>query len=542
MKKKIALIGFMGCGKSTIGPLLADKIGWHFLDMDKIIEAQTGRRIPEIFEEQGETAFRDHETAALKSLAIKEKLVLACGGGIVLREENVSFLRDNFQVVYLDLPLEKLKERLLRSRHRRPLIEVEEPEQRVEELYGFREILYRNAAHRILTVDSDASAAYNSELLLNSLASDNFDFNPLRLIVNLGKRSYPVLIGTDLLAHAGDFLLEITGKPRRAVIISNDIAGPLYAKTLNESLKKAGFAVSNLEVEAGEERKSLEEAAKLYDRLLDLQVDRDTPLVALGGGVIGDLVGFVASTFMRGVPLVQVPTTLLAQVDSSVGGKTAVNLARAKNIVGTFYQPKMVLADISTLRTLPERELRAGLAEVVKYGFLAGGDFVTSIEEQLDVLETGLLDKLKDVVYRCCAFKAAVVEEDEIDQGRRAILNYGHTIGHAIEAASNYQRYVHGEAVSIGMYGAALVAEKLGLIDKELVETHARILGSAGLPVTYRGVTPRAVLPHLEMDKKRLGGGHRMVLLRGIGKPAIVKVEDKVVKEVLEKLKEGEAR
>lgn len=537
MKKNIALIGFMGSGKSTIGPLLAEKIGWRFRDMDDIIESRTGKHIPDIFEEQGEAAFRDYESEALKSQTENERIVLACGGGIVLREENVKRLRRFFHVVYLNLPLEELKKRLLRS-HGRPLIAVEDPEQRVEELYQFRQILYRNAAHQVLALDSHKSAAENTEVLLETLASEDFDFNPLQLRVNLAGRSYQILIGTELLARAGTFVRNAPLAAGRVVIVSDNVVGPLYAEALRGGLKGNGIAVDYLEVGDGENQKSLDGAARLYDQLLELQIDRETALYALGGGVIGDLVGFVASTFMRGVPLVQVPTTLLAQVDSSIGGKTAVNLPRAKNIVGTFYQPKLVLADLSTLETLPVRELRAGLAEVIKYGFLAGRELLKLIEERLEKIIAGDIRGLKEIVFRCCAVKAAVVEEDEIDTGRRAILNYGHTIGHALEAATGYRQYVHGEAISIGMRGAAQMARRQGFIDDNLVELHNRLLSLAGLPLSYTGVEPDAVLSHLELDKKRSGGSQRMVLLQGAGKPVIVKVENRLVREVLEELKE----
>jgi len=538
LRKNIALIGFMGCGKSTIGPLLAQAIGWEFKDLDDIIEAETGRKIGEIFAEDGEEFFRDCESSALEELSTTEHLVLAGGGGVVLRKQNVERLRQNFHVIYLDLSFDELKTRLLRSK-RRPLLKVDDPERRLTELYNLRRGLYSEAAHQVFAPDGKLSAVANSENLLNLLTRGGFDFEPARLRVNLAARSYQILIGNNIIDSAGRFVERLPGLSRRAVIVSNDIVGPLYRQRLAASLEKSGFNVGYIEVGTGERYKSLDEANNLYNALLAGGSDRDTLLLALGGGVVGDLVGFVASTYMRGLPLIQVPTTLLAQVDSSVGGKTAVNTARAKNSVGTFYQPRIVLADLEVLKTLPPRELKAGLAEVVKYGFLSGQEFIDLIEKNLADVLAGNFSSLKDIIYKCCAYKAAVVEEDEADRGRRAVLNYGHTIGHAIEAASDYHRYNHGEAISIGMMGAALIARKMNLIDDELVAVHSRLINAAGLPVKYAVLDSADLLKHLKLDKKRQHGKHRLVLLRGTGEPVIVKVNEELLGEVLAELREA---
>ncbi len=444
----------------------------------------------------------------------------------------------NFHVIYLDLSFDELKARLLRSK-RRPLLKVEEPEKRLTELYNQRRNFYREAAHQIFVPDGNLSAARNSAALLDLLSNLGFDFEPARLSVDLVERSYQILIGDDILAQAGRLVDQVDGLSRRAVIISNGTVGPLYRQTFAAGLKKADFIVDYIEVGTGEKYKSLDEANNLYDALLAKRADRDTVIFALGGGVVGDLVGFVASTYMRGLPLVQVPTTLLAQVDSSVGGKTAVNTARAKNSVGTFYQPRVVISDLETLKTLPPRELQAGLAEVVKYGFLAGSPFIDLIENSLEGILKGDFTKLKELIYRCCAYKAEVVEEDEADRGRRAVLNYGHTIGHAIEAASGYRRYNHGEAVSIGMVGAALIAKQLGFIDDELTARHSRLLKSVGLPVKYSDLEPEVLLEHLKLDKKRQHGKHRLILLRDLGEPVIVKVNDELLRATLMELKEA---
>jgi len=306
---------------------------------------------------------------------------------------------------------------------------------------------------------------------------------------------------------------------------------------------KASFEGSDIssdifEVPDGEEYKSLKTASDLSERLARSQALRFEPIVALGGGVIGDLAGFVAATYMRGVPFVQAPTTLLAQVDSSVGGKVAVNLANGKNLVGAFYQPKFVLIDVSTLKTLPERELKAGLVEVIKVAFLKGNDFLSylkaNIEDILDLKEEALLR----IVKESCEFKAKIVEKDERDlTGKRAILNYGHTVGHAIETLTGYKQYLHGEAVAMGLIAAALISHKLGLIDEALLKLHYSILRSVSFSVTLpSSISAMDILQAISLDKKRRGQGMVFVLLKGVGQPFVTEVDERMAKKALEEM------
>lgn len=351
--------------------------------------------------------------------------------------------------------------------------------------------------------------------------------------VSLGQNSYEIKIGFGNLQKLGIRSREIAYK---GVVISNPIIISLYGDQLSDNLERAGIEFKVLSIPEGEESKSLGSASKLYDDLVEYNLQRNDFIMAFGGGVIGDLSGFVASTYMRGVPLIQVPTTLLAQVDSSVGGKVAVNHGMGKNLIGTFYQPRLVQVDIETLRTLPEREFKAGMAEVIKCGFLIGEDFLSFLEANMDSILKLDPESLAKVIYECCSFKARIVEKDERDLGRRAVLNYGHTFGHAIEAASDYVDFLHGEAISIGMVGAANVAEELGWIDRALVDRHLELLKRAGLPTEIEGVNEEIILNRMVLDKKGVKGTPRFVLLKAVGQPELVEVENHVIEKALSRL------
>ena len=337
------------------------------------------------------------------------------------------------------------------------------------------------------------------------------------LTVELGERSYPVCIGAGILPRLGERLRELGFGPRAAVV-TNPVVGALYRDAVVKSLEKAGFEPAVVEVPDGEEHKNLAWLTFLFDRLLDAGVDRTTPVIALGGGVIGDLAGFTAATLLRGLPLVQVPTTLLAQVDSSVGGKTAVNHVAGKNLIGAFHQPRLVWADVRTLSTLPRRELLAGIAEVIKYGATLSPELFDLLEERIEDLVALDAALLADVVRRCCALKAKVVQADERESDYRAVLNFGHTLGHAVEMLTEYRRYLHGEAVAIGMAFACRLSSARGLCAPETARRVVALLERVGLPV---GIPEDAIGPHLALavgaDKKSAGGKIKFVCLTNIG-------------------------
>ncbi len=337
--------------------------------------------------------------------------------------------------------------------------------------------------------------------------------------VPLGGRSYRILIGSGLLAQLGTECARLK-LGRRCAVISDRHVAPRYGQAVAESLRAAGFEPVAITVPAGETAKSLATVQACYTQLAARRIERQSFIVALGGGVVGDLAGFVAATYLRGIAFVQVPTTLLAQVDSSVGGKVGVNLKAGKNLVGAFYQPRLVLCDLDTLSTLPPRELRAGLAEVIKYGIIYDAPFFRRLERDLPRLLAGEPKTLAPVIARCCEIKAEVVGQDETEGGVRAILNFGHTIGHAIEAISGYGKYLHGEAISIGQVVAAgLSRELLGLAGAE-TERITNIFAQAGLPTHLKlsGAQQKRILEAMTLDKKVEAGEVKFVLAERIGK------------------------
>jgi 3-dehydroquinate synthase len=337
------------------------------------------------------------------------------------------------------------------------------------------------------------------------------------IVVALGSRSYPIHIGRDLLAKPE--LYGVTAK--QVLIVTNDVVAPLYLKAVQAALH--GRELQIVIVPDGERHKTLATFTTVIDRLIDARFHRDCCLVALGGGVVGDLTGYAAASYQRGVDFVQVPTTLLAQVDSSVGGKTAVNHPRAKNMIGSFHQPIAVLADLSTLRTLPPRELGAGLAEIVKYGIIVDAPFFAWLEEHVDDLRRLDAAALTHAIRRSCEIKAEIVAEDEREQGRRALLNLGHTFGHALEAIGNYERWLHGEAVAIGTVLAARTSVALGLLAAPDAERIERLLARAGLPTKASGVDPDELLDHMRGDKKADRAGLKLILIRALGSAVVTR-------------------
>ena len=336
--------------------------------------------------------------------------------------------------------------------------------------------------------------------------------------VSLGSRSYLIHVGAGLIERLGQHCAKLRLSANCAVISDSNVA-PLYAEAVLASLRKAGFEPSLFGVPAGERSKSLKEVQDCYDRLAHERLERNSFVVALGGGVVGDLAGFVAATYLRGVAFVQVPTSLLAQVDSSVGGKVGINLKSGKNLVGAFYQPRLVLCDLATLDSLPEREFRSGLAEVIKYGIIADATLFATLEREMAQLLKRDRRRLAQTVARCCEIKAGVVGQDETEGGLRAILNFGHTIGHAIEAVFGYGKYLHGEAISIGQAAAArLSVERAGLPPEDAQRIRS-LLAAAGLPTTIKlsALEGNKLFQAMRLDKKVRGGEIRFVLARRIG-------------------------
>jgi len=339
-----------------------------------------------------------------------------------------------------------------------------------------------------------------------------------RIPVSLGERSYEIVVGNGILSDLGKAISKL-GLGCKQMIVSSERVWSLYGKVIQDSLVSSHFDVSVALVDDDEEAKSLHSVTAIFDRLLENELDRSSGILALGGGVIGDVAGFAAATFMRGLRLIQVPTTLLAQVDSSIGGKTGINHPKAKNLIGAFYQPTIVWSDISTIRTLPERELRSGLAEVIKYAIIADPELYQILASTLHTFPNLSSESVIEIISRCSSIKARVVEEDEKERGIRSILNYGHTVGHALETLTGYAHYSHGEAVAIGMKAAASISCELGFTSDETLELQERLIDTAHLPSRIdQPIKPTDILQQLKKDKKALGGRIRWVLPRTIGK------------------------
>jgi 3-dehydroquinate synthase len=537
----IFLVGLMGSGKTTVGRALAKRLNKRFFDSDHEIEARTGASIPLIFEIEGEASFRQREADMIRDLTACEGVVLATGGGSILNPQSRDFLKSRGLVIYLRAGVSSILQRTGHDKNR-PLLQTADPRGRLEELALQREPYYQEVADVVIEtgrpnvqylVQTIVAYLENLPEKPKGVALPDADSQPMKetsptvrepitLRVDLGERSYPITIGQSLLANPKLIAEAVSGE--RAAIVTNTVVGPLYLDVVSQSLRAAGKRVTEIVLPDGEEEKTWENLQRIYDGLLREQCDRKTTVIALGGGVVGDMAGFAAATYMRGVPFVQVPTTLLAQVDSSVGGKTGINHPLGKNMIGAFYQPRAVIADTATLATLPLRELSAGLAEVIKHGAIIDAPFFDWIESNIGRLMARDPDALAYAIRRSCEIKADVVRQDERESGLRAILNFGHTFGHAIESGMGYGLWLHGEAVGCGMVMAADLSHRLGHIDAAARARVSALVQAAGLPHIAPDLGAARWLELMQVDKKNEGGQIRFILLRPLGAPLIATV------------------
>jgi shikimate kinase/3-dehydroquinate synthase len=519
----VSLIGPMGAGKSEVGRALARRLGWQFLDTDAEIEVREGRAIPEVFRADGEAHFRAVERAVVRAAVKGRDRVIATGGGAVLSPAARRALARAGPVFYLRAPVDVLLERV-GGEAGRPLL-GDDPRGSLERLLREREAFYVetgavvDAARPVETVVDD---------ILARLAATR-----RRVRVDLGPRSYDVLIGAGVLSLLGADLARI-GAGGQVAIVTHPALARRFGARVAKALEGCGFTPHIITVPAGERAKRLRQAEALLGALGAEGFTRSDTVVALGGGVVGDLAGFVAGIYMRGLRIVHVPTTLLAQIDSSIGGKTAVNHPRAKNLIGVYHQPALVLADVETLASLPARERRAGLAEAVKCGMVLDHDLFMFLERDHAALATRAAPRaLEEVVYRCVTLKARIVSEDEYERGPREVLNYGHTVGHAVEAAVP-GRFVHGEAVAIGMRVEARVAVRLGLLDAAAADRQEALLSGLGLPAHVPVGPPDRLLEAMRLDKKRRDGRIRCTLPEGIGRARLgIEVAESLMREVI---------
>jgi shikimate kinase/3-dehydroquinate synthase len=511
------LVGLMGAGKSVIGRRLAAHLQMEFRDSDAEIEAAAGRSVPELFSQFGEAHFRAGERRVLRRLLEGPPIVLATGGGAFMDPATRATIRARGTSIWLRAPLPVLLRRVSLRRNR-PLLANRDPADTLRTLMEQRYPIYAEAD---IVVDcADDTPDQTMGRVASALAAWK---PPHRLPVRTSAGFYDVVVGDGLLRRAGALLAPVLPQKRVVVITDTNVA-PLHAQTLADGLHEAGFETQQLEVAPGEMSKSLASFGDLIEALLATGVERRTAVLALGGGVVGDLAGFAAAVALRGLPFVQLPTTLLAQVDSSVGGKTGINSARGKNLLGAFYPPRMVIADTATLATLPPREKRAGYAEVVKAGLIGDAGFYEWCEREGARIVGDDRDAQAEAVLRACAFKAAVVGDDEREErpsNGRALLNLGHTFGHAIEAECGYGNVLHGEAVAVGLGLAFRLSAALGYCDPAVgmrVEAH---LASVGLPAELgmlnRRFSASRLMGLMRRDKKMRDGQLHFVLALGIG-------------------------
>ncbi len=544
--RSIVLVGIMGSGKTSVGKRLAVRLGLDFVDADAEIEAAAGMTISEIFARDGEAYFRAGERRVIARMLEERQRVVATGGGAYMHEQTRVNIAQSGIAIWLDAQIEVLMKRL-RKRTNRPLLQSADPENTMRKLMEIRNPIYAQADFSVISGDGphDLVVEQILEILdsrldsLPRLAAQKPENAQASVRVSLAGREYDILIGRNLITGAGANIAALAPKSSCAIVTDENVARH-YLEPLKASLDRENIRHSEIVLPPGESTKSIDNYARVCNEIIAAKMERGDIVVALGGGVIGDLAGFAASSVRRGMRFVQIPTTLLSQVDSSVGGKTAINSPYGKNLIGAFYQPSLVLADTGALDTLPDREFRAGYAEVMKYGVIDDPAFFSWLESNWrDVFDRG--PALTEAIRKSCAAKAAVVARDETEQGDRALLNLGHTFGHALESLTHFDntRLVHGEGVAIGVACAMRFSVQLGHMqgqDASRVEGHLR---TVGLPTRIQEIAgwtdgPDEVLKSMYQDKKVSRGALTFILARGIGQSFIARgIEGSLVREFL---------
>jgi shikimate kinase/3-dehydroquinate synthase len=515
----VFLYGPPGSGKSTVGRALALALSSPFWDLDDEIENHAGMPVAEIFAIEGEEGFRSREKRMLELLVGKVNGVVALGGGSLLDPDNRARVASAGTVLCLDAPVEKLIERLQTQVGKRPLLDGENgvSDRRETLVVHLNELIQRRYDHYASFPQIDISSMTPEQ------AAWAIQVHLGRFHVSGMGSGYDVRVGDGLLDSLGEqFRLHNLGGP--LALVSDDQVGELYALRAIASLENAGYAVQPVLLPVGEQHKTLETLAYLWEAFLQAGLERGSSVVALGGGVVGDMAGFAAATYLRGIPWVALPTSLLAMVDASLGGKTGMDLPQGKNLVGAFHPPALVLSDPGLLATLPELELRSGMAEIVKAGVIGDPRLFEMCEQGWQFVQANLAE----IVRRGMAVKIGIIQDDPYEKGRRAALNLGHTIGHALERASDYELR-HGEAVSIGMVAEARLAEKMGFAGVGLADQIAGVLQALNLPVSIPKAIDRSLVwQTLNLDKKRSGGQVLFALPVQIGEVKIGCVVDEI--------------
>lgn len=503
----VILTGFMGVGKSTIGARVAQQLGRSFIDMDTEIEMRTGLSIAKIFSQHGEIVFREYERALCVELANREGLVIATGGGSLIPSENREAMARNGILICLTSTQDEITRRI-GAAPSRPLLDRENLDESVASMMDKRSKVYAAMPWHIETTDRR-----REEIVEDVIRLTHADYLPVRH----ASGDYPIHIGTGLLAHLGD-VVRTSDLPMgtQLLVVSNDVVYPLYGKTTVETLTAAGYDVVTCLIPDGEKHKTLDTVRLVYDALVACNIDRQGAVIALGGGVTGDIAGYAASTYLRGISFVQIPTTLLAMVDASVGGKTGVDLPSGKNLVGTFWQPNLVLIDPEVLGTLGAEDIRSGMAETLKHAVIADPALFENLVRRTMDRTFWSSEHAVDLITRALRVKRSIVEEDPLENGRRAVLNLGHTLGHALEVLSSYTLR-HGQAIAIGLVAATRIAAKLNLAPQSLIVAIEHTLQQIGLDTACPPYSIDDIESAMTRDKKRANGELRWVLPQRIG-------------------------
>jgi len=550
MAKNIFLIGFSGVGKSTVGEKLASMLDMDFIDVDKQIVDSQSRSIKEIFASDGERKFRTIEYNFLKNICAKTNQVISTGGGLPVYSRNRNLMKENGMVICLEASEETLNQRLFESysdgsfnREVRPKLDSNDKLGVLSSLKQSRQKFYSMSDW---TIHTDKLTP--DQIAIEIIRFCNFfDFTNIKVpmslkddlssIVSIEGKSYPLYVGWGILSKLFDILRD--RKFLSTIFLISDESVLAHTRKIQILLESNGVKFHTFRIPSGERSKNLDLVKSIYIWLAELNAERSDMILGIGGGVVGDISGFVAATYLRGIKFAQIPTTLLAMTDSSIGGKTGVDLSEGKNLVGVFHQPEFILADLETLETLNQRELNSGWAESIKHGLILDEDLFNDMKINSSKLLSLEKSVTLDIVKRSMKVKANLVSKDEKEQlGLRIILNYGHTIGHAIESSTKYDLYLHGEAVSIGVVGAAMLSNHLGFITNKELDLQKSVLKSFDLPTSFVDLDIEDVIRFMSVDKKRSSGNIRWVILESIGNASTTQnVSMDLVKTILQELK-----
>ena len=560
---QISLIGLSYSGKSTLGQIVAERLGWKFVDTDTVYTEKFGKTPAQAIKDDGEAMFRDNESVILAEVLAEDWLVVATGGGIFERSLNRRALGNTSLIVYLDVPVDTLYQRYLNDEGSeiRPLLETEQGV-----LHSLRELDRDRRPHYQLAdlwlstmtlhdIDHTEAVAETATRLLNYWVQENSiaETSVERLarleaevapshpaaIVRTQDSVYPVWVGVNQIERLPDRLIQLNLTGRKLFIIADESVMEPHGRLLAEKLQAAQISGATYLIPSGESSKSSAMLEEVYAWLATHKAERTSVIIALGGGVVCDIAGYIAATYLRGLPIIMIPTSVLAMNDAAIGGKTGIDLATGKNLVGAFKQPRAVIADINTLSTLPKRSYIEGFAEIIKHGLILDSELL----EWLELHRAKLIDEvpetalLRQITARSTYLKSLVVSADPHEQGLRAILNYGHTIGHAIETVTGYQQWMHGEAVSIGMTAAGRIARELGIMELSIFERQTDLLRDFGLPISAPGLNPDAIIEAMSRDKKVIDGKARFVFVSEVGKAIIhTDVPDSLIKDAVQRV------